>query len=150
MFARPGDGTVKGRRVALLVANGIDAVSLRQVHARLAAEGAAPRFVGVRLGRRCRAPAIRSNVEVTLEAAPSVVWDAVVVPAGDDALAEFGQAVEFLKDQYRHSKPILLLGGRERPGTAAQLPPNPAGQNPRSGPRRHGWMPTRTTTTRLS
>lgn len=123
MFARPGDGSVKGRRVALLVANGIDAVSLRQIHARLAAEGAAPRFVGVRLGQAMPGTGDPINVEVTLETAPSVVWDAVVVPAGDDALAEFGQAVEFLKDQYRHCKPILLLGGASALATAAQLPP---------------------------
>jgi catalase len=48
-----------------------------------------------------------------MEAAPSVVWDGVVVPGGDAAIAELaasGHALEFLKDQYRHCKPILLLG----------------------------------------
>jgi catalase len=37
----------------------------------------------------------------------------VVVPNGQDAARELdslGQALEFLKDQYRHAKPILMLG----------------------------------------
>ena len=122
MFALPGDGSIKGRRVALLVADGIDVVSLRKVHARLAAEGAAPRFVGVRLGQALAASGDRIDVEVTLETAPSVVWDAVVVPADDATLAAFGQAVEFVKDQYRHCKPILLLGVSAL-AAAAMLPP---------------------------
>ena len=122
MFARPGDGSIKGRRVALLVADGIDAVSLRDVHARLAAEGATPRFVGVRLGQAIAGTGSPINVEVTLETAPSVIWDAVVVPAEDATLAELGQAVEFLKDQYRHCKPILLLGEISALAAAAMLP----------------------------
>ena len=42
-----------------------------------------------------------------MEAAPTVVWDAVVLPGGNAAL---GQAQEFVKEQYRHGKPILVLG----------------------------------------
>src|SRR6476661_3297930 len=50
LMARPGNGSVKTRRVALLVADGIDGASLRALHAALAAAGAVPRFVGARLG----------------------------------------------------------------------------------------------------
>lgn len=53
------------------------------------------------------------EVDVTLETTPSVLYDAVVVPAGDaavKALGNVGQAAEFLKDQYRHCKPMLVLG----------------------------------------
>jgi catalase len=42
-----------------------------------------------------------------------VLYDAVVVPAGKaavEALGNIGQTPEFLKDQYRHCKPILVLG----------------------------------------
>lgn len=46
-----------------------------------------------------------------METAPSVVWDALVVPDGAEAaLATSGQAKEFLRDQYRHCKPILVMG----------------------------------------
>ena len=83
LMARPGDGSVKTRRVALLVADGIDGASLRAVHAALAAAGAVPRFVGARLGRVRPASGDPIHVEVTMETAPSVLWDGVVVPGGD-------------------------------------------------------------------
>ena len=45
---------------------------------------------------------------------PSVLFDAVVVPGGEDARrrrsATSVRRVEFIKDQYRHCKPILALG----------------------------------------
>jgi catalase len=52
-------------------------------------------------------------VDVTMEAAPSVLFDALVLPDGTDAvrrLSADGRTLEFLKDQYRHCKPILALG----------------------------------------
>jgi catalase len=44
---------------------------------------------------------------------PSVLFDGLVVPDGEPAvkrLALLGHALEFVKDQYRHCKPILMLG----------------------------------------
>ncbi|MDQ6629624.1 MAG: catalase [Pseudomonadota bacterium] len=126
LFARPGDGSIRGRKVALLVADGIDAQSLRATHAALAAQGAAPRFVGARLGRVQPGAGDVVHVEVTMETAPSATWDAVVLPGNDATLAGFGQAVEFLKDQYRHCKPILVLGANsallEKAGLPLSLP----------------------------
>jgi len=122
LFARPGSGGIATRKVALLVADGIDATSLRAAHSALAAAGAVPRFVGMRLGRVRPANGETIHVEVSMEAAPSVLWDAVVVPGGDDRLAAFGQAVDFVKDQYRHCKTILALGDTSALVTAAGLP----------------------------
>jgi hypothetical protein len=52
-----------------------------------------------------------------LEAVPAVLYDAVVIPSGREAieaLGKLGHAAEFIKDQYRHCKPLLVLGaGRE-------------------------------------
>jgi len=59
---------------------------------------------------------------VTLETAPSALWDASVLPSGDDALGAIGQALEFIKDQYRHCKPILAMGSRSAVLTAAGIP----------------------------
>jgi catalase len=50
---------------------------------------------------------------VSIDATPSVLYDAVVVPDGEAAverLSADGRAVEFVKDQYRHCKPILVFG----------------------------------------
>jgi catalase len=53
------------------------------------------------------------DVEVTLEASPAVLYDGMAVPGGHEAavaLGNLGHAAEFIKDQYRHCKPILALG----------------------------------------
>ncbi|MBX3624829.1 MAG: catalase [Rhizobacter sp.] len=113
LLSRPGEAGITGRRVALLVADGVEDLRLRAVHTALAAGGAAPRFVGVRLGVVTPLSQEPLHVEVSLEAAPSVTWDAVVLPDGEQAalaLAEQGQVIEFVKDQYRHCKPMLVLG----------------------------------------
>ena len=113
LMARPGDGGVAGRRVALLIADGVEADSLKLIRAALVAADAAPRLVGSRLGRYVAADASELHAEVALEAAPSVLWDAVVVPDGPSAqaaLAANAQAIDFIKEQYRHCKPMLVLG----------------------------------------
>jgi catalase len=122
LMARPGDGSVRTRHVALLVADGIDAASLRTVHAALAVAGAVPRFVGARLGRVRPVAGEPIHVEVTMETAPAVLWDGVVVPDGDGGLAALGQAVDFVKDQYRHCKTILALGAKSALVERAMLP----------------------------
>jgi catalase len=122
LMARPGDGSIRGRKVALLVGDGIDAASLRQVHTKLADAGAAPRFVGVRLGVAATREGAPVHVEVSFEAAPSVLWDGVVIPGGDAALAAQGQAVEFLKDQYRHCKSIFLVDKKSELLVKAGIP----------------------------
>ena len=63
-----------------------------------------------------------------MEAAPPVLFDALVLPDGAavDALSGLGHAVEFVKDQYRHCKPILALGRAsellDRAGVPSSLP----------------------------
>jgi catalase len=113
LFARPGVEGIKTRHVAILVANGVDAKAAVALHDALLNEGAVPRFVGIKLGQVKGGKGDALAVEISLETAPSVVWDAVVVPGGEKAaevLAHSGQALEFLKDQYRHCKPMLVLG----------------------------------------
>ncbi|MEO6444011.1 MAG: catalase [Gemmatimonadaceae bacterium] len=117
LFARPGEEGIKTRRVAIIVANGVNGQSALDIHEALAAKGAVPRFVGIKLGRVKSTKGDPLEVEITLETGPAVVWDAVIIPDGDasvDTLAQTGPALEFLKDQYRHSKTILLMGGASR------------------------------------
>ena len=51
-----------------------------------------------------------------------MLWDGVVVPDGDAALAANGQAVDFVKDQYRHCKTILVIGDASALVGKAMLP----------------------------
>jgi catalase len=113
LFARPGDGDIKTRRVAILVADGVDGEPLIRLHAELAKRGAVPRFVGALLGAVEPASGEPIEVEISIDASPAVVYDAVVLPDGKDAvdrLSQLGHAMEFIKDMYRHCKPILALG----------------------------------------
>jgi catalase len=83
------------------------------LHKALADRDAVPRFIGKKLGRISSTSGDVIEVEVSMEAAPSCVWDAVVVPDGQgsaEALSMSGHAIEFLKDQYRHCKPLLFMG----------------------------------------
>jgi catalase len=118
LFARPGDGSVQARRVAILVADGVAGAPLTALAERLTAGGAVPRFVGSRFGAVDASDGASIEVDVTMEAMPAVLFDALVLPDGPDAverLGDDGRTLEFIKDQYRHCKPILALG------TAADL-----------------------------
>jgi catalase len=129
LLARPGDGSIKTRRIAILVADGIDGEAAQALHEGLAAQGAVPRYVGIRLGSVQTANGDTLEAEVTLETMPSVLFDAVAVLGGKDAVVQLGNvghALEFIKDQYRHAKPILALGEGadlvENAGASANLP----------------------------
>jgi catalase len=129
LFARPGDGRIRTRRIAILVADGVAGEAAQTLHRRLTEQGAVPRYVGGRLGSIETEEGETLEVEVTLEAMPSVLFDAVAVPGGQQAvkvLGNLGHALEFLKDQYRHAKPILALGAGaalvENAGIPAVLP----------------------------
>ena len=117
LFARPGDGSIRARRVAILVADGCDGAPLVALARRLTDEGAVPRFVSTTLGSVKSSSGDGIEVDVSLEAAPSVLYDAVVLPDGADAVGRLrsdGRTLEFIKDQYRHCKP-LLVGGDSTP-----------------------------------
>jgi len=128
LFARPGDGGIRARRVAILVADGVDGDTVGALAERLLAEGAVPRVIGARLGTVESAHGDPFEVDATLETMPSVLFDAVALPEGADAaerLAIDGRAIEFVKDQYRHCKTILVLDGAgllEKAGIPSTLP----------------------------
>jgi catalase len=130
LFARPGDGSIRARRVAIFVADGVKSQALTDLASQLTAGGAVPRFLGSRLGRvAADGDSAALEVDASFEAMPSVLFDAVVLPDGADAvraLAADGRALEFVKDQYRHCKPILVLGAAsaliEKAGIPMALP----------------------------
>jgi catalase len=111
LFARPGDRSIRTRQVALLVADGVDGPQVAALREILTNEGAVPRLIGPRLGSVASSEdrASRLDVDVSLEAAPSVLFDAVALPAGvASALISNGLALEFIREQYRHCKPMFV------------------------------------------
>ena len=121
--ARPGDGSIRGRKVAIIVANGVRAVDA--IAERLAAEGAVPIVIGAKLGRVQSDGGKPVEIGASLEVAPSVVFDALILPDGEaaaNALAGNGRVLEFIKDTYRHCKPILAIGAATHVLEAAGVP----------------------------
>ncbi len=127
LLARPGDGSVRTRRVAVVAAEGVASESLLAVYQALAEAGATPRFVGKKLGV-VKTIGAAISIEVSLEAAPSVLFDALVLPDGKDltTLSCDAHLIDFIRDQYRHCKPILAFGASaellENAGVRLELP----------------------------
>jgi len=124
LLARPGASGITTRRVAILVGDGVDGAGVQNAYAVLRTAGAVPRLVGLRLGAIKGMDGSRLDVEISLEAGASVLYDAVMVPDGaqQGSLAAAGQTLEFLRDQYRHCKPIFAWGSGEALLTLANLP----------------------------
>jgi catalase len=113
LLSRAGITGVRTRRVAILVAPGVDGTVVKAAYASLLADGAVPRLVGSMLGKVAADGGEALDVEISLEAGPSVLYDAMIVPDGAaaaEALARNAHAIDFVREQYRHCKPILAIG----------------------------------------
>jgi len=129
LLARPGDGGIRSRKVALLVCDGVDGASLSAAQQALLDAGAVPRLVGQRIGPFVTADGQTLQADASMENEPGPLFDALVLPDGERAvkrLAVDGRAGEFVKEQYRHCKPILALGASssllEGAGASRKLP----------------------------
>jgi catalase len=129
LLARPGDGGIRTRKVAVLVADGVDGGAIADVEAALRAAGAVPRLVGIRVGSFKTAGGDDMQAEASMENEPAVLFDALVLPdgsAGVKALQKVGHTMEFIKDTYRHCKAILAVGESrallQAAGTPVALP----------------------------
>jgi catalase len=125
LLSRPGETGVKGRRVAVLVASGVDGASSGKLYASLLEDGAVPRLVGNMLGKVASVDGDKLDVEISVEAGPSVMYDGVIVPDGAAAAEALGRnalVIEFLREQYRHGKPILVYGAASALLSKAMIP----------------------------
>jgi catalase len=123
--ARPGDGGVATRKIAILLADGIESAPITNLIAALNGAGAVTRLLSTRLGSVRSEDGEPLEIDATLENSPAVLFDALVLPGGSeavDALCLDGQALEFVKDQYRHCKTILALGDSPKILSKAGIP----------------------------
>jgi len=112
-MADTGDGSVRTRKVAIIVADGVDSASLKPIRDALEQAGARCKVVGPRLGTVASASRRQIEVDATFANTPSVMFDAVLVPAGAEgaaALAGMGDAVHFVLEAYKHCKAICTVG----------------------------------------
>jgi len=127
LLSRPGQTGIQTRKVAILIGNGIDGAMVRAIYTALLKDGAVPRLVGSQLGKVTASDGSVLFVEITLEAGPSVLYDAVVVPDGAEAIAALGRdahAQDFVREQYRHCKPVMVLGAGAALLKQAGVPPS--------------------------
>jgi catalase len=128
LTALPGDGGIRTRKVALLVAHGVEGGALRAAQAALHAAGAVTVIVAPRLGAIETADGEAVEATASFENSPPVLFDAVLLPdgaVGVQALLRHAQAVDFVAQQYRHGKTLLALGASkallDRAGVEALL-----------------------------
>lgn len=113
MIARGNPKSALGRKVAILAADGVDAVGLQAVKSALLSAGVKVRVLSTRLGELRGASGGTVTVDDLLVTMPSVVFDAVFVPGGAGSVAALkasGDAVLFTREAFKHAKPIAALG----------------------------------------
>ena len=101
------------RRVAVLMAPGAELGAFKVIQQALQEAGASTRVVAARLGCVASSSGQQVTVDHTFATMPSLMFDAVLVPAGAaaaEALRRGGEAVHFLLEAYKHCKPLCLIG----------------------------------------
>ena len=107
----PGSVGIKGRKIAVLVANGVDAASVDKLIKALEAHSARPMLLGPTSAPVKATDGKQLPVEASMEGMPSIMFDGIVVPSGKastDALAASGLAKHFLLEGYKHLKAMVL------------------------------------------
>jgi catalase len=105
----PPVSSPKGRKVAVLAADGVDAGSLSRVIQGLARAQVTAEVVSLRQGSLAAANGTAVVAQHTVLTMPSVVYDGVFVPGGVasvEALMADGDARHYIAEAYKHCKPI--------------------------------------------
>ena len=108
--------TIRTRKVAFLVAEGVDAGELKYMKKALEAQGAVIELIAPRLGKLDMGKNVL-EIDESLMTAASVFYDAVYVPGGADSivkLAQSGEAVHFINEAYKHCKAIAVGADSEQ------------------------------------
>ena len=114
--------TIKGRKVAVLVGDGVDTGEVEAMLEALSAAELVPETIGPRAGTVAASDG-PMKVNRAAPNAPSVVYDAVLVPTGvGPALAAQTLAQRFVHEAWRHGKPIAVAPDAEALLEAAGVP----------------------------
>ncbi|MBE7926062.1 MULTISPECIES: catalase HPII [Pseudomonadaceae] len=106
-------GNIKSRKVAILVADGVDSAAIDAFKARLAKECAFAKLIGPSPAPVKTADGQLLVTDAAMDGMPSVMFDAVFVPGGADAvaaMAQSGEAKHYLLEAYKHLKPVVVVG----------------------------------------
>ena len=104
--------TIKTRKIALLALDGYNHSHVSTVKAALIKEGAEVKIVS-ELADPLKNGSEKAEVDMIFIMAGSIMFDAIFIPGGKesaDALMGNGDAVHFVREAYKHCKPIAALG----------------------------------------
>ncbi len=108
---------IKTRKVAILAGDGVNDADLVGMQKALREAGAEAKVVAPRLGMLKSAKGAQVHIDFSFLTSSSVLFDAVYVPGGDrsaQALEKEGDAVEFVKEAFKHCKTIAATGAGGR------------------------------------
>jgi catalase len=105
--------TVKGRKIAILAAPGVDMESLSQVKKSLEKAGAHVEVISKNKGMLQGAGGQEVMVDKNFVTTGSIMYDAVYIPGGKssvDMLKSQGEAVHFVNESFKHCKALAAFG----------------------------------------
>lgn len=108
----PAD-SIQGRRVAILAADGFNHAEMMAVRRALHEAGAQTEVVSKFLGMLQSDNGEAVEVDKNYVTTASIMYDAVVVPGGDESVAllkKQGDALHFVNEAFKHGKPIGAMG----------------------------------------
>jgi catalase len=123
-------GSLVGRQVAVLVADGVDGEAVSALRDSLVADGAVVELLAARDGAVRTADGGVVTVDRAYTTVSSVLYDAVAVAGGPECAATLGadgMARHFLLEAYKHHKPLAAIGEGGSLLTAPPLPDGVAG-----------------------
>lgn len=117
--------SIRGRKVAALVEDGFNGKGLEKIKSALEKEGAMLEIVSMNHGMRKAAKGDDRKADKTHLTTGSIMYDAVLIPCGKESverMKNMGDALHFVKEAYKHCKPIAALGEGVELLKAADLP----------------------------
>ncbi|QNL49575.1 catalase [Olivibacter sp. SDN3] len=101
--------TIATRKIAFLIAKGVDDISFETVKKSLEKDGAMVEVIAPKLGEVVTAKNKSIAVQYSFLTASSVLFDAVYIPGGSESIAALKNepdAIHFINEAYRHCKTI--------------------------------------------
>lgn len=118
-------GNIRYRKVAILVADGVDADQVDAIKAKLKAEGAQGVVIAPSMAPVKGVSGNGVTPDAMLNGLPSVTVDAVIVAGGADsaqALSQSGLGLYYVQEAYKHLKVIAAIGEGQTLLSAAGVP----------------------------
>ena len=103
--------SIKSRKIAILIADGIDGTSVDKTKKALMSVGAVVEMIAPKFGEVSTVKGIAIPVDKSLMTVSSVLYDAVYIPGGPKAIAMLSQkqdAIDFISQAYKHCKAIAF------------------------------------------